>query len=471
VCGASKLCSAGIGAGACKPAGATCTGSTECCNLTCIGGVCGATACLPDNANPPAACTSGAQCCSGVCTNSVCARAVGANDAGGTCAIAGDLCTATGDGGYSDQCCSKLCTNGRCQIASSFCVQNGDICTSNGQCCGGICSIATGATVGLCTQPPASASNCGGVDGTVCNGCTGCCSRVCAPFITGISICQPANGCHVEGDLCAKDSDCCGGEACGPPDAGIPGAGTVICEGATTTTPGICRSPQGGGPCQPQSCRPEGETCHFKNGAATCGPSSASADNCCDYLGSKSDCEVDPLGVPRCRVIGSDGGLACRGAGQLCADSLDCCNGVPCVPDGAGNLVCCSSCVPSDAGGKPCVPVSGGCTTNGDCCNGGYCNVPPGSTQGTCNAVPTVTPPDSGVTTLPDGAVVAPDGAIIDDAAALPDSPIGSGGGSCSLYGQGCAQASDCCNGVPCTDIAGNNCASEMGCSCVFPVH
>jgi hypothetical protein len=146
--------------------------------------------------------------------------------------------------------------------------------------------------------------------------------------------------------------------------------------------------------------------------------------------------------------------------GQSCADSLDCCGGIPCVPDTNGNLICCPNCVPSDAGGKPCVPVTGGCTTNADCCNGGYCNVPAGSIQGTCNPIPIVPPPPDSGTPLPDGS-------------STPDTSTGGGGGgSCSLYGQGCATASDCCNSVPCTQADGlTACSGQSGCSCVFPLH
>jgi hypothetical protein len=41
---------------------------------------------------------------------------------------------------------------------------------------------------------------------------------------------------------------------------------------------------------------------------------------------------------------------------------------------------------------------------------------------------------------------------------------------SCALYGQACAQDSDCCNGVPCTTGGGGPCtAGATGCTCAEP--
>jgi hypothetical protein len=274
---------------------------------------------------------------------------------------------------------------------------------------------------------------------------------LCAPFITGIKICQPANGCHVEGDICTKDTDCCGG-----PLSGVPGGGLVLCSNNNVAgTVGICERPTTGtGDAGSNTCDPEGDICHFQ--AYACNISS-SRNNCCPDPSNKTICQLDPLGVPRCHYLGLDGGGACVAAGQACAFSSDCCGGLPCVPNGSGGLICCSNCVTSDAGGSACVPPTGNCTVNADCCNGSYCQVQPGSTQGTCNPVP-VPPPPPDAGPLPDGAPPVDSG--------------GGGGGSCSLYGQGCATASDCCNNVPCTQSDGlTACTGQAGCTCVFPLH
>jgi hypothetical protein len=413
--GKSNTCVTALTGGKCGAAGAKCAGPTDCCTLTCIGGACGATQCISDNM----ACSTDAECCGGSCV-------AGGADGGklckpinGSCRSSGNTCTG------SSQCCSGLCQGGFCALASSFCIQTGDICESASDCCGGACNKAAGAVIGTCGLPPVGSSNCNGkVDGTICAGCNDCCSRVCAPYVTGVNICQPANGCHIDGDLCRKDTDCCGGDA----DAGLPGSGNVTCEIPTGYTIGLCRNPL--------SCNPEGNVCHYKGGPGSqyaCTSSSA-RDDCCDFLGSKSDCELDALGVPRCHVVGlADGGVPCRSNGQTCAFTGDCCNGSPCVPGPNGELVCFST---------TCVPVTGPCTVNADCCTGNECIVPLGSTQGTCN--PLVPPP--GV-----------DASVTNDA-----------GKTCSLYGQSCQTDADCCNGVSCTQGGGISfCNGATGCTCV----
>jgi hypothetical protein len=254
------------------------------------------------------------------------------------------------------------------------------------------------------------------MDGTACNGCGDCCSRLCAPYGPySVKVCQPAEGCHIDGDLCATDGDCCGAAG-----TGLPGAGNVHCEIQAGFTVGICRNPTG--------CNPEGDVCHYQNYA--CSISSARAD-CCGALGAKGGgCVLDKLGVPRCFAGG-----ACVQAGNDCAFDMDCCNGGHCVPDGQGHLVCQDSCSPS----------AGACTVDADCCSGLHCYTPQGSTRGSCGTPP---PPPPGV----DGGTPYPDG------------------GSCALYGQSCAQASDCCNGVPCRTSTGSACAPGESCWCTSPI-
>ena len=426
----AKKCVAGVGAANCKLAAAACASSTECCN-TCVNGACGAAACIGDNQ----ACSSGASCCGGVCTNGTCAPL------NTTCKTSGNTCA------QSAECCSKLCQGGRCQIASSYCVQSGDVCSAGSDCCGGVCTKASGATLGTCGAPPATGgTNCaGGYDGVVCNGCTDCCSRLCAPFLSGVKICQPANGCHIEGDLCGKDTDCCGGDNTN----GLPGNGNVHCAISPGYTIGICLTPGPGTDAGNGACNPEGDVCHYKN--YVCGPSSSARNDCCLHLGSSSDCTLDAVGVPRCHAIGAPGGPACRTSGQTCAFSGDCCNNVPCVPGPTGQLVCYAGTSGGD-GGAVCVPATGPCTVNADCCTGAFCSVPPGSIKGTCNALPLGSGGGGG-----DGGSSAPDG--------------GSPTSTCSLYGQSCATSASCCSSVPCTGTDGfTPCfAGQAACTCVYP--
>jgi hypothetical protein len=283
-----------------------------------------------------------------------------------------------------------------------------------------VCTVAQGQTVGTCGSPPNGATYCNaGKDGSLCTGCDSCCSRLCAPYGPyKVNVCQPAEGCHVNGDLCTKDSDCCGASG-----TSLPGAGNVVCETMPGFSIGVCRNPQ--------SCNPEGDVCHYLNYA--CSVSSARAD-CCGALGAMGGmCILDKLGVPRCY-----GGGTCSMAGGACAFDMDCCNGGLCVPGPMGTLVCQTACSPS----------TGACTVDADCCSGLHCYTPVGSTQGTCGGAPPPPPGyDAGTPPVTDG-----------------------GASGCAFYGQSCKQSSDCCNGIPCTAAGGTLCNGAQGCVCVSPI-
>jgi hypothetical protein len=389
------------GRGLCAAPTERCNADVDCCAPACVAGRCSAGLCASDGQ----ACASDAACCSGACVNGAC------EPLSTSCKTTGNSCS------QSSECCSQLCAGGVCSSASSYCIQTGDSCTAGPDCCGGVCTIAQGRTVGMCGSPPAGATFCnGGTDGTVCGACTDCCSRLCAPYgLSGVKICQPAEGCHIDGDLCTADADCCGA-----PGTGLPGDGNVHCDIQPGFVVGICRNPTG--------CNPEGNVCHYKNYA--CSISSARND-CCGAPGNSSACQLDKLGVPRCHAPG-----ACVNPAGDCAFDADCCNGGHCVPGPGGKLVCQSECSPS----------TGPCTVAADCCRGLQCRVPQGSTSGTCGPPPP--PPqvyDAGPPPVPDG-------------------------GSCALYGQSCTQASDCCNGVPCTTATGLSCSAGQTCTCMSPI-
>jgi hypothetical protein len=172
----------------CSPAGASCGTNTDCCSVSCVAGFCSGAQCTGDN-QP---CTADGVCCSGKCS--------------GTCTPLNPVCRTLGNPcAASTDCCSSFCDQGYCANAS-FCVQTGDACAHDGECCSGTCDVADGGVLGTCAPPPSGSSNCsGGVDGTVCADCGSCCSRLCAPYGPyNVKICQPAQGCHIDGDLCAK---------------------------------------------------------------------------------------------------------------------------------------------------------------------------------------------------------------------------------------------------------------------------
>ena len=401
----------GGGTGSCLGLGAGCTTARDCCGGDCAGGVCQYPACTSDRG----ACTTNGECCSQSCVANACASL------NTSCKTLGNACASGGD------CCSSLCSNGTCQ-ASSFCGQAGEACSTGPDCCTGSCTVAAGATLGTCgANPPSGPANCGIADGQLCGGtvadgginwndaglpaCGGpCCSRACAPWgPTGALVCQPASGCHVVGDLCTKDTDCCG-------SAGLPGGSgkPVTCDFSDSGTLGICRNPM--------KCKPDGDVCKLKTTSCN-----SSCDCCSGNCETQDTCKQDNVGVPRCAAA------QCAAPGASCASSANCCGGMPCVPNpvigGAPPYVC---------AGTACIAACGQCTNNADCCPGTSCVLGAGTTHGICG--PCGGPPagpDGGSGGAPDaGGGRAPDG--------------GGAGPTCTLYGQVCTTSSQCCNGVPC---------------------
>jgi hypothetical protein len=406
------LANTGTGLGSCLGLGAGCATGGDCCSGDCVAGVCNYPACTSDHA----ACVANGNCCSQSCV-------------GGTCAPLNTACKTVGNRCASGaECCSQLCSNGTCQ-ASSFCGQAGDACSSGSNCCTGTCAIPAGAALGTCgANPPSGPANCGVVDGQLCGGtapdggvvrndaglpaCGGpCCSRACAPWgPTGALVCQPASGCHVVGDLCTADSDCCG-------SAGLPGGSgkPVTCVVTAPGMLGICRNPMG--------CKPDGDVCKLK--AMSC---SSSCDCCSGNCETEDTCKQDNMGVPRCAAA------QCVAAGGSCASSANCCGGVPCVPNpvaGGAPYVC---------SGSACIAVCGECTDNADCCAGTSCVGAAGGTHGVCGPCR----PGEG-----DGGAGLPDDGGAGGSGGSPDGGAGSGP-TCALYGQICTASSQCCDGVPC---------------------
>jgi hypothetical protein len=400
----------GGGSGSCLGLGSACTGTGDCCSSACANGACAYPSCRSDNQS----CSTNGECCSQTCGS------------GGTCTALNATCKTLGNGcAQSSECCSQLCSGGTCQ-PSSFCLQPGDSCAAGADCCTGTCTIASGQALGTCsTTPPAGPSNCGMVDGVTCGGsgpdggavylegglpqCGGsCCSRACAPWgPTGVLVCQPASGCHPVGDLCTQDGDCCGAN-------GIAGGSgkPVTCVITAPATVGVCRLPMG--------CKPNGDVCRLSmmQCSETC--------DCCSGNCHADTCLQDNVGVPRCAFE------QCVNAGASCASSADCCNGAPCVPNPGGTP-------PYACYGAACVSACGPCTNNADCCPGASCSIPQGSTQGVCG-------PCGGA--YGDGGIPYNDGGVTyaPDSGYTPDS-----GSACSLYGQICSTAANCCGGVPCT--------------------
>ena len=388
--------------GACGLAGATCTVPTDCCSLNCVGGICTDATCL----SLGAACSQSSECCTANCDQGTCQPIVP-----GGCLTLGNACTA------ASECCSLNCLAGRC--APSFvCANIGEICYTATDCCTGVCNIPEGLTAGTCgTIEVTGAGGCL-VAGLPCTDLTQCCSRMCVPTSTGISVCQVTSGCRLQGELCTETSDCCPG-----PEQSSQ-YGLMECGIMEGTDPpiGRCRNPTG--------CNPVGNVCKGEG-------VNAPAD-CCDCLPPKFQCcHPDGSGVWRC--AGGSSGPCPRGydgtpgccipAGGQCSFSSECCEGRPCVPDDQGVLRC---------GATQCVPAGGVCTSTTDCCAGLTCVIEPGQSTGVC----------MGETPTTDGGV--------------PD------GGVCALPGQHCTTSADCCYGYTCYAPGGTRecTAQDTGCTC-----
>ena len=264
--------------------------------------------------------------------------------------------------------------------------------------------------------------------------------------------CQPASGCRVEGNLCHRNEDCCGGDV----TSGLPGAGLIRCvpDPVYGNRIGSCGGPKASNcpnnePTCKNSCNPEGNVCHWTNTLVCGGNTTSQRNDCCECISGKTCCQLDPTGIPRCR---SDN-RACVPVGGFCAFSGDCCNQLPCVPDPAtGQLKC----------GAACVPLGGICTTNHDCCTGMLCHVTPGSLAGVCT-IPTTPPgnPDGGIPIQPDGGVTPPDDGGV---APPPDTapPL-----VCAMFGQSCSVDLPCCVGAECVNGTFEFCLpSDTDCVC-----
>ncbi|MGE0871324.1 MAG: hypothetical protein AB7P03_22375 [Kofleriaceae bacterium] len=340
--------------GACLPADAECFSGPDCCSFSCVNYRCSADQCTSDDQ----ACDEDGECCSGVCTDGVCAPL------NPSCRTSGNACDA------NEECCSGLCKDDVCNAAPSYCTQVDDACTLDSECCSGLCSIADGAALGVCIVVPASGATGCASAGEVCgaganyNGepldiCGGeCCSRACFPYgPSGVLICQPPSGCRPTGETCTQDSDCCGGEGTVDGDQQH-----VTCEKVGANPVGRCSNGQ--------SCRAAGQVCKLD------GTSCNAETNCCAGNSETMDtCHQDALGVPRCGEVDLDCTDPSTKVGMACGSSADCC-GLPCTPDATGAYVCAGTCVAE----------GGTCTTTADCCAGLPCNVPAGSSQGTCGS-------------------------------------------------------------------------------------
>jgi hypothetical protein len=317
-CAAADECCTGNCA---SPAGTPCAGSGDC--------VCGASAGCSAGGQ---SCTSDAECCNGLCD-----RPGGASTGTcallGSCRVAGEPC---GTPGYNGSCCSTVCLDStgdgvaRCQFLGGCRVQD-ELCTSDAECCSGVCAEAGTTVDGRPILRCANATSClpaGEVCGT--GSSNNCCpngggSTGCEPTGAGFRRCYGgAPGCTLPGQECTSSDECCmetfPNIECQPDHRGGRDGSTNVC------------------------CLSQGESCAF-------------GDVCCcgvcapDEAGNLVCCPPPPMS-------------SCTPDGDACAEDGDCCSGDCGVDATTGDMVCSPT---------TCGPDGGSCTVDGDCCMGLCC--------------------------------------------------------------------------------------------------
>ena len=219
-CGANLFCAAldGRTVATCYPlhsrlSGESCTGTEQCLDGTCIGGICCRQA--------GQACLDSTQCCAGTCSQQQC-----------VCRKQGETCSKTTD------CCTGTCTGGKC-----YCAPAAATCSAPGECCGGSCA----------------GGKCCSALGASCTGTADCC---------GGDFCA-MRCCRLGGGDCATVSDCCyntcaKGKCCDVVGLSCEASYAHCCDGSVCATPDgfssrYCCVPSGG-PCTPGGA--SGGCCH-----------------------------------------------------------------------------------------------------------------------------------------------------------------------------------------------------------------
>ena len=424
--------------------------------------------------------SSGGVCCSGVCLSGSCSTPTFCTAPSTSCAV-------------NTECCSNHCLNGSC--SSQQCLDVGASCRSNADCCTATCTNGTCATI--------PGQTCG-VIGQACTSGANCCSTNCQG-----GVCVRAYSCQANGDICLRNSDCCG-NVCSANDGG---AG--LCQAISGGGGGGCT--QDGNPCS------NGTNCCSRvcvdpgSGATVCQP----VDGCRltgDFCLSTNACcggGVNPNGTVQCRpdAVGSgrcDNGQACNGVGNICgAPHLvdggpatypdggiiqvnapqDCCNGHQqvCRLDSSGVPRCFGggsvSCLAGYTGLAPCcIQTNQLCQFSDQCCSsakclpgdgGFYCTLP------NCAGLGTTCTPAPGANSCCNGTYCLqtsiPSGGYACQLSSGPD-----GGGTCAANGSACDAGVGCCSQIctsgscqapaACQPLSGactstSDCCAGLGCS------
>jgi len=448
-CTINDVCAAGT----CGGAPLDCSGLSDSCDV----GVCVGTSgfCEAQPANEGGACDDGDLCTiNDACANGVCAGTpldcstlndscnIGVCiDSSGLCAAQptneggacddGDLCTindtcAGGTCAGTPRDCSAMnnaCNVGVCVAATGECAaqpaseggacDDGNLCTSNDLCAGGVCAgtpvdcsgLNDACNIGVCidttgvcaAQPTHEGGTCD--DGDLCTTNDACANGACAgtPLdcsalnnacnvgvcvdSTGLCAAQPANegGTCNDGNLCTTGDSCAGGACAGTP---------VDCSGLTDAcNVGVCVDSTGLCAAQPAN---EGAACDDGN---LCTSNDACAGGTC--AGAAVDCSslTDACNVGVC--IDSTGLCAAQPAneGGTCDDGDHCTANDACASGAcAGAPVDCST-LDDACNVGVCDELTGNCLIvprddGGTCDDGDPCTLADSCTGGVCAGVP-----------------------------------------------------------------------------------
>ncbi|HSM92710.1 MAG TPA: hypothetical protein VLT47_07440 [Anaeromyxobacteraceae bacterium] len=369
--------------GSCNPPGNICgvskdvNASQNCCMPASYGGGSGKAACKQDD--------SGIWRCYGgpaVCKNP-----------DGTVGDCATLCP-TGFDPTKPECClddglacefNGQCCNGnpciqdstgafKCTPPNQACLAAGTTCASGGTpCCdpysctyvpefGSICA-ATSTTPGCKPVGPTS----------TCTSDTDCCLGLCSGTTT-----KTCATCKATDSACTAGAECCGGIC----DMGVCRDPVCLPAGSSCTSPGTA-----GGCCTPYGCvaTPEfGNVCTTSNATTNCSAlkTSCATQGCCTGF-----CTLDPAtGTGTvCETCKTDGDTCtagtqcctgycdpainkcaqqCVASGGVCSNNGDCCTGSTCVIPGGSSSGTCEA-------ASYCKSVGGGCLVNTDCCGYG----------------------------------------------------------------------------------------------------
>lgn len=258
------------------------------------------------------------------------------------CRPRGEPCSSGGN------CCGLVCSTGYC-AALNWCLPTFEPCETDIECCSGKCERDVSGfkrclPIGGCRTSGPVLTTKGPLNqfGEICRGNHDCCSSSCQTDTEGVARCKkrgdPTSSatnpvCLPEGELCETDQECCAAA-----DGGAPRCDRPPAPPGETAYPKRCLT--GGTACRP-------------NGAQCADPTQCCGGTCQLHPDLIFRCGVPPPppdggprlpdgGAPPDAGLQLDGGSNCTGYGLGCTTSRDCCQGqgLQCVPDGSGGLVC-----------------------------------------------------------------------------------------------------------------------------------